>query len=93
MMRALAAFIVAGPLQAVVVIALFTALSLLVPPLIYGGAAALALYSLHAGARRGVIVLLGAMLVTGLLTEMLLHQGLLLRLPCWCYGRRCGWRP
>lgn len=76
MMRALAAFIVAGPLQAVVVIALFTALSLLVPPLIYGGAAALALYSLHAGARRGVIVLLGAMLVTGLLTEMLLHQGL-----------------
>jgi len=94
MMRALAGFIVAGPLQAVLVIALFTVLSFLAPPLTsilsYGGAAALALYSLQAGARSGVIVLLGAMLVTGLLTEMLLHQGLtiavtslLLWIPVW----------
>lgn len=94
MMRALAAFIVAGPPQAVLVIALFTVLSFLAPPLTsilsYGGAAALALYSLQAGARSGVIVLLGAMLVTGLLIEMLLHQGLtiavtslLLWIPVW----------
>lgn len=94
MMRALAGFIVAGPLQAVLVIALFTVLSFLAPPLTsilsYGGAAALALYSLQAGARSGVIVLLGAMLVTGLLIEMLLHQGLtiavtslLLWIPVW----------
>ena len=77
-MRALAGFIVASPLQSVLVIALFTVLSFLAPPLTsilsYGGTAALALYSLHAGARSGVIVLLGAMLVTGLLTEMLLRQ-------------------
>jgi len=94
MMRALAGFIVAGPLQAVLVIALFTVLSFVAPPLTsilsYGGAAALALYSLQAGARSGVIVLLGAMLVTGLLIEMLLHQGLtiavtslLLWIPVW----------
>jgi uncharacterized protein YybS (DUF2232 family) len=94
MMRALAGFIVAGPLQAVLVIALFTVLSFLAPPLTsilsYGGTAALALYSLHAGSRSGVIVLLGAMLGTGLLTEMLLHQGLaiavtslLLWIPVW----------
>ena len=93
-MRALAGFIVTGPLQAVLVIALFTVLSFLAPPLTsilsYGGAAALALYSLQAGARSGVIVLLGAMLVTGLLIEMLLHQGLtiavtslLLWIPVW----------
>ena len=94
MMRALAGIIVAGPLQAVLIVALFTALSFLAPPLTsilsYAGAAALALYSLHVGARSGVIVLLGAMLVTGLLTEMLLHQGmtiavtsLLLWFPVW----------
>ncbi len=94
MMRALAGFIVASPLQAVLVIALFTVLSFLAPPLTsllsYGGAAALALYTLHAGARSTVIVLLGAMLVTGLMTEMLLHQGLaiavtslLLWIPVW----------
>ena len=94
MMRALAGIIVAGPLQAVLIVALFTALSFLAPPLTsilsYAGAAALALYSLHVGARSGAIVLLGAMLVTGLLTEMLLHQGmtiavtsLLLWFPVW----------
>ena len=94
MMRALAGIIVAGPLQAVLVVALFTVLSFLAPPLTsilsYAGAAALALYSLHVGARSGAIVLLGAMLVTGLLTEMLWHQGmtiavtsLLLWFPVW----------
>jgi hypothetical protein len=94
MMRALAGLIVAGPIQAVLVIALFTALSFLAPPLTsilsYGGAAALALYSLHTGTRAAVIVLLGAVLVTALLTEMLMHQGLaiavtslLLWIPVW----------
>ena len=94
MMRALAGIIVAGPLQAVLVVALFTVLSFLAPPLTsilsYAGAAGLALYSLHVGARSGAIVLLGAMLVTGLLTEMLVHQGmtiavtsLLLWFPVW----------
>jgi len=79
-MRALAGFIVAGPLQATLVIALCTALSFLAPPLTsilaYGGAAALALYGLHAGARAGLLALAGAAAATGVLTELVLHQGL-----------------
>jgi len=93
-MRALAGLIVAGPLQAVGVIALCTVLSFLAPPLTsllsYVGAAALALYSLHVDARRGLLVLLGATLATGLLSQVALHQGaavavtsLLLWLPVW----------
>lgn len=94
MMHALARLIAAGPGQAVLVIALCTALSFLAPPLTsilaYGGAAALALYSLHAGARAGAVALLGAAAVTGVLTQLLLHQGLavvvtslLLWIPVW----------
>jgi len=79
-MRALAGLIVAGPLQAVLVIALCTVLSFLAPPLTsilsYGGTAALALFSLHAGARIGALVLLGAALVTGILAELLMQQGM-----------------
>lgn len=93
-MHALARLIAAGPGQAVLVIALCTALSFLAPPLTsilaYGGAAALALYSLHAGARAGAVALLGAAAVTGVLTQLLLHQGLavvvtslLLWIPVW----------
>jgi len=92
--RALAGWIVAGPFQAVLIIAFCTALSFLAPPLTsllsYGGVAALALYSLHAGARSGALVMLGAALATGLLTEVLLRQGvavtvtsLLLWVPVW----------
>ncbi len=93
-MRALAGLIVAGPLQAVLVIALCTVLSFLAPPLTsvlsYGGTAALALFSLHAGARTGALVLLGAALVTGILAGLLMQQGmavvvtsLLLWVPVW----------
>ena len=94
MMRALAGLIVAGPLQAVAVVALCTVLSFLAPPLTsllsYVGAAALALYSLHSGAKSGLLVLLGALLATALLGQLLMHQGstlavasLLLWLPVW----------
>jgi Predicted membrane protein (DUF2232) len=94
MMRALAGLIVAGPLQAVGVIALFTVLSFLAPPLTslfsYVGAAALALYSLHTGAKGGLLVLLGATLATAALGQLVTHQGLtvavtalLLWLPVW----------
>jgi hypothetical protein len=94
MMRALAGLIVAGPLQAVGVIALCTVLSFLAPPLTsllsYVGAAALALYSLHSGARGGLLVLLGGALATALLGQVVMHQGvtlavtsLLLWLPVW----------
>ncbi len=93
-MRALAGLIVAGPLQAVLVIALCTVLSFLAPPLTsilsYGGAAALALYSLHAGARLSALVLLGAALVIGVLTGLVMQHGLvvvatslMLWVPAW----------
>ena len=79
-MRALAAMIVAGPFQAVLLIAVCTVLSFLAPPLTsllsYGGAAALGLYSLHMGVRAGAVVLLGAALATGLLTTLVMQQGL-----------------
>jgi hypothetical protein len=93
-MRALARLIVAGPLQAVGVIALCTVLSLLAPPLTsvltYVGAAALALQVLHAGVRPSLVVLLGAAVATALLGQLLLHEGvgilvaaLLVWLPVW----------
>jgi hypothetical protein len=79
-MRALAGLIVKGPLQAVLVIALCTVLSFLAPPLTsvlsYAGTAALALFCLHAGARGGALVMLGAALVTGILTELLMQHGM-----------------
>jgi hypothetical protein len=79
-MRTLAGLIVAGPLQAVLVISLCTVLSFLAQPitslLSYVGAAALGLYSLHNGLRPGLIVLAGAGLATGLLSQLLLHQGI-----------------
>lgn len=93
-MRALAGLIIAGPLQAVLVIALCTVLSFLAPPitslLSYVGAAALGLYSLHNGLRPGLVVLAGAGLATGILSQLLLHQGIavvvtsmFLWLPVW----------
>ncbi len=93
-MRALAGLIVAGPLQAVLVIALCTVLSFLAPPLTsvlsYGGSAALALFSLFRGALAGALVMLGAALLTGLLAGLLVQHGLavamtslLLWVPIW----------
>jgi hypothetical protein len=93
-MRALAALIVANPFQAVLVIALCTALSVLAPPLTsllgYAAAAALGLYVLHVGSRPGAAVLLGSALATGLLAELVVHEGLavivtslLLWIPVW----------
>jgi hypothetical protein len=78
----------------VLVIALCTAFSFLAPPLTsllgYGGAAALALYSLHTGASAGAVALVGAAVATGALTQVVLHQGLaavvtslLLWVPVW----------
>ncbi|MFQ5643772.1 MAG: hypothetical protein ACE5FQ_08745 [Thiogranum sp.] len=93
-MRALAGLIVAGPMQAVLVIALCTALSFVAPPLTsilsYGGTAALALFSLSRGAQAGIMVLFGAALLTGLLAGLLMQHGLavvvtslLLWIPVW----------
>jgi len=78
-MKALAGLIVSGSFQAVLVIALCTVLSILAPPLTsllsYVGAAALALYVLHAGLRQGALVLAGALLLTAVLGQVLFHQG------------------
>lgn len=93
-MRALAALIVKGPVQAALVIALCTVLSFVAPPLTslaaYAGAAALALYVLHRGVAASVPVVAGALLVTGLLGQLLSQQGTaaaiasaLLWLPVW----------
>ncbi|MGD8617164.1 MAG: hypothetical protein PVI91_16120 [Gammaproteobacteria bacterium] len=94
MMRSLAALIVANPFQAVLAIALCAALSVVAPPLTsilgYAAAAALGLYVLHVGSGPGAVVLLGAALATGLLAEVVWHQGLavivtslLLWIPVW----------
>lgn len=93
-MRALAGLIVAGPLQAVLVVALCTVLSFFAPPLTsilsYGGAAALALFSLSRGAKAGALVMLGAAVLTGLLAGLVMQHGLavvvtslLLWVPVW----------
>ena len=78
-MRALANWIVANPYQAVLAIVLSTLLSFLAPPLTsilsYVGAAALALYSLDRGGRAGALVMLLSVVATGVLGELLLHQG------------------
>ena len=73
-MRALGRLVVAGPQQAVLVVALCTALSFLLPPVTsvlgYVAAAALALNSLHLGARSGVIVLLVSAGIMALLASL-----------------------
>lgn len=78
-MRALAAWIVSGPVQAVTMIVGCTVLSFLAPPLTsilgYVGAAGLALYTLQQGGRSGVIVMLAAVTTVALLTALLLQQG------------------
>jgi hypothetical protein len=72
--RALGRLVVAGPQQAVLVVALCTALSFLLPPVTsvlgYVAAAALALNSLHLGARSGVIVLLVSAGIMALLASL-----------------------
>ncbi len=93
-MRALVAWVVTGPLQAISMIVACTALSFLAPPLTsilgYAAAAGLALYTLQQGGRSGVIAMLGAAVAVVLLTELLLNQGLavvatslMLWLPVW----------
>ncbi len=67
MMRFLATYIARGPLQATLVVAVSALLSLILPPLGYFGAAAVALVTLRMGWRQGLLLILGAMLVTGLL--------------------------
>ena len=77
-MRALGRLVVSGPHQAVLVVALCTALSFLLPPVTsvlgYVAAAALALNSLQLGARSGVIVLLASAGIVALLASLVTGQ-------------------
>ncbi len=78
MMRALGRWVAAGPHQAVLVVALCTALSFLLPPVTsllgYVAAAALALNSLQLGARSGGIVLLASAGIVALLAGLVTGQ-------------------
>ncbi len=81
-MRALGRLVVAGPYQAVLVVALCTVLSFLMPPVTsilgYVAAAALALNSLQVGAKSGAIVLLASSALVALLTSFVAGQQALL---------------
>lgn len=81
-MRALGRLVVAGPYQAVLVVALCTVLSFLMPPITsilgYVAAAALALNSLQVGAKSGAIVLLASSALVALLTSFVAGQQALL---------------
>jgi len=76
--RALGRLVVSGPHQAVLVVALCTALSFLLPPVTsvlgYVAAAALALNSLQLGARSGAIVLLASAGIVALLASLVTGQ-------------------
>lgn len=80
MMRTLGTWVVANPMQAVLFVVLSTVASFIAPPftslLSYAGVGGLALYSLTHGARAGWLVLLGALIVIGILAELLFAQGM-----------------
>ncbi|TCK18947.1 hypothetical protein DFR30_2235 [Thiogranum longum] len=82
MMRSLGRLVVAGPHQAVLVVAICTILSFLLPPVTsvlgYVAAAALALNSLQRGARSGAIVLLAASGIVALLASLMAGQQVLI---------------
>jgi hypothetical protein len=93
-MRVFANFIMAGRLQAMLVAATGSVLSLLLPPftavLAYVGAGALMLVTLRLGAVEGARVMAGALLVTALFGFLALGQGvpvmiatLILWFPAW----------
>jgi hypothetical protein len=74
--RGFAAFIMRGRAQAVMVAAVCTVLSLLLAPLSYVGAAAIALVTLRVGQRDGMLVMAGAGLAAGLLAWLALGSPL-----------------
>ncbi len=89
-MRALAAFAMRGPAQAVLLAAGFAALSLAMPPLSYLSAATVALVTLRTGARDGALMLMAATLAVGVLVYISTGQlwfaaslALVLWLPVW----------
>lgn len=92
-MRALAAFLMRGRLQAIFVTATCAVLSLLLPPLSYLSGAAVGLVTLRRGSREGLVVMLGAGLALGLLAFATLGNAspglayvIVVGLPVWILG-------
>lgn len=89
-MKLLAAFIMRGRMQAIVVTAVAALLSLILPPLNYLSGAALALVTLRVGYRQGLVVMAGSTVAVALLGALLLQAPavaavflLMLWLPLW----------
>lgn len=86
MMRFLAAYVAKGLLQAILVVAVSALLSLILPPLGYLGGAAVSLVTLRMGWRQGLLLILGAVLATGLLGMVLIGNplaGVLIGITFW----------
>ncbi len=89
-MKLLAAYIMRGRMQAILVTAVAALLSLLLPPLSYFSGAAVGLVTLRAGPKSGLTVLAGSLLAVVVLAAVILQQPLLavgfvlvLWLPVW----------
>ncbi|SCZ49777.1 DUF2232 domain-containing protein [Thiohalomonas denitrificans] len=76
-MKLLAAYIMRGRMQAILVTAVAALLSLLLPPFSYFSGAALGLVTLRTGPRSGLTVFAGALLAVGLLAAVILQQPLI----------------
>ncbi len=75
-MNALASFIMRGPLQSILVIAVCAALSLILPPISVFTGAVIALVTLRNGIKSGLVVLGGALSVLGLFAFVAMPGGL-----------------
>lgn len=90
MMRFLAAYVVKGRMQAMLVVVVSALLSLMLPPLSYLSGAAVALVTLRMGMQQGLLLILGAVVAVGLFGQLLLQNplagvvfALALWLPVW----------
>lgn len=70
-MKALASYVLRGPMQAILVTSVTAFLSLLLPPLSYLSGAAVGLVTLHAGWTHGLKVIGGSLLATMLLSWLI----------------------
>jgi hypothetical protein len=71
-MRALASYILRGPMQATLVAVLCAMLSLLIPPTAYLAGAVVALVTLRVGGRQGITAVFGATIGVGLIAWLVL---------------------
>lgn len=74
MMRFLAAYVVKGRMQALLVAVVPALLSLFLPPLSYLSGAAVALVTLRMGVQQGLMLILGAVVTVGLFGQLLMQN-------------------